>query len=46
MPMNDPNEEALAALSGDAIFDLQHLALIGVDGDDAVDFLQGQLTNE
>jgi len=45
-PSTNPNAQALAALTGDAIFDLQHLALIGVDGDDAVDFLQGQLTNE
>ena len=44
--MNDPVVEASAALTGNAIFDLQHLALIAVDGDDAVEFLQGQLTNE
>ncbi len=44
--MSDPNAQALAALNGNAAFDLQHLALIAVDGDDAVEFLQGQLTNE
>ena len=44
--MSDPNAQALAALNGNAVFDLQHLALIAVDGDDAVEFLQGQLTNE
>jgi folate-binding protein YgfZ len=46
MPMPDPSTQALAALTGNAVFDLQHLALIAVDGDDAVEFLQGQLTNE
>jgi folate-binding protein YgfZ len=35
-----------AAIAGDAVFDLEHLALIAVDGDDALDFLQGQLTND
>lgn len=38
--------EARAALGGDAVFDLQHLALITVDGDEAEEFLQGQLTND
>ena len=28
-PSTNPNAQALAALTGDAIFDLQHLALIG-----------------
>lgn len=42
----DASAEARAALAGDAVFDLQHLALIAVDGDDAEEFLQGQLTND
>ncbi len=42
----DPSAEARAALDGDAVFDLRHLALIAVDGDDAEDFLQGQLTSD
>lgn len=42
----DARAEALAALNGNAVFDLQHLALIAVDGDDAEEFLQGQLTND
>ena len=42
----DARAEALAALGGNAVFDLQHLALIAVDGDDAEDFLQGQLSND
>ena len=46
MPMRDAGAQAPAALNGNAIFDLQHLALIAADGDDAVEFLQGQLTNE
>ena len=42
----DPPAEARAALDGDAVFDLRHLALITVDGDDAEEFLQGQLTSD
>lgn len=42
----DAGAEAHAALGADAVFDLQHLALIAVDGDEAEDFLQGQLTND
>jgi folate-binding protein YgfZ len=42
----DAGPEASAALEGDAVFDLQHLALIAVDGADPVEFLQGQLTND
>jgi folate-binding protein YgfZ len=42
----DPTSEASAALNGNAVFDLQHLALIAVHGDDAEEFLQGQLTND
>lgn len=42
----DPTGEALAAREGDAVFDLQHLALIAVEGADAQAFLQGQLTND
>ena len=42
----DASSEALAALSGNAVFDLQHFALIAVDGDDSEEFLQGQLTND
>jgi folate-binding protein YgfZ len=44
--VTDASAEALAALSGNAIFDLRHFALISVHGDDAEDFLQGQLTND
>lgn len=42
----DPGTEASAALNGDAIFDLEHLALIAADGDEAEEFLQGQLTSD
>lgn len=42
----DPRAEARAALDGDAVFDLRHLALVAVEGDDAEEFLQGQLTND
>lgn len=42
----DPRAEARVALDGDAVFDLRHLALIAVEGDDAEEFLQGQLTND
>lgn len=42
----DARAEARAALGADAVFDLQHLALIEAAGDEAEDFLQGQLTND
>jgi len=42
----DAAAESSAALTGDAVFDLQHLALIALDGDDALSFVQGQLTND
>lgn len=42
----DPARESRAALEGDAIFDLQHLALISAGGVDAEAFLQGQLTGD
>ena len=41
-----PQDEARAAVSGEAVFDLRHLGVITVDGEDAVDFLQGQLAND
>lgn len=44
--MSDVNTPLPAALTGNAVVDLQQLALVAVDGDDAVDFLQGQLTND
>lgn len=42
----EPTEEAAAALSGDVLCDLGHLALIQASGADVRDFLQGQLTND
>lgn len=42
----DASAEAQAALTGNAVFDLQHLGLIAVRGDDAGVFLQGQLSND
>jgi hypothetical protein len=42
----DAKAEAQAALSGSAVFDLQHLALIAVHGSDSEAFLQGQLSND
>jgi folate-binding protein YgfZ len=44
--MGDPNAEPPRASTGSAVFELQHLALIAVDGMDAEEFLQGQLTND
>lgn len=44
--MSDAGGESLAALTGNAVFDLQHLGLIAVDGTDAEAFLQGQLSND
>ncbi len=40
------NRERLVAHTGLTICDLSHMGLISVDGDDASDFLQGQLTND
>jgi folate-binding protein YgfZ len=40
------DEERSAALNADMVCDLSHYALIAVQGDDAVKFLQGQLTND
>jgi len=47
MPMTEqqPTDKAARA-SGDAIFDLAHLAIIAVRGAEAESFLQGQLTND
>lgn len=42
----DPDAEAQAALTGNAVFDLQHLALIAVHGPESQTFLQGQLSND
>jgi folate-binding protein YgfZ len=42
----DPGAESRAALGGDAVFDLQHLGLIAVEGEDGEEFLQGQLTSD
>lgn len=42
----DRDTEFRAALTGDAVFDLRHLALVAADGEDVVEFLQGQLTND
>ena len=46
MPMSDADTQSPAAMNGNAVFDLQQLALVAVNGADAVDFLQGQLTND
>ena len=44
--MSEARRTALAARDGDALFDLEQLALIAVEGADAETFLQGQLTND
>ncbi len=41
----DPGAE-LKALGGDVVADLSHYGLIAATGDDALDFLQGQLSND
>lgn len=41
-----PQQEAQAAADGSIIADLSHLGLLQLDGDDAVTFLQGQVTND
>lgn len=42
----DPAAELLATASGNILTDLSHLGLLEVSGEDAVTFLQGQLTND
>ena len=42
----DPPSELQASASGNIITDLSHLTLLQVDGEDAIRFLQGQLTND
>jgi hypothetical protein len=42
----DAAAELQAAASGNIIADLSHLGLLQIDGDDALEFLQGQLTND
>ncbi|MGB5396729.1 MAG: folate-binding protein, partial [Gammaproteobacteria bacterium] len=39
-------QERDAALNADVVCDLSHYALLAAQGDDAVTFLQGQLTND
>jgi folate-binding protein YgfZ len=39
-------EERTAALSGDTLCDLSHFALIRASGEDSINFLQGQLSND
>lgn len=41
-----PKEELRATDTGTVICDLSHYALLGISGDDATEFLQGQLTND
>jgi tRNA-modifying protein YgfZ len=42
----NPKRETLVLNTGDVICDLSHFGLIGVSGDDATTFLQGQFTND
>lgn len=42
----NPPQELQSAASGTIIADLSHLALLEVGGEDAVTFLQGQVTND
>lgn len=41
-----PDDELNAAVSSTVVCDLSHYALLEISGDDATDFLQGQLTND
>ena len=42
----DLNAELLATVNANTLFDLSHLGLLEINGGDAVDFLQGQVTND
>ncbi len=41
-----PQQELQAAMQGNVIVHLSHLGLMQIEGDDSLDFLQGQLTND
>lgn len=45
-PLGNPQRELRMVHTGLIICDLSHQGLISVEGDDATDFLQGQLTND
>jgi folate-binding protein YgfZ len=42
----NPPRELSVAITGDIFADLSHYGLISIHGEDAADFLQGQLTND
>jgi tRNA-modifying protein YgfZ len=42
----DPASELQAAANGTILADLSHLGLLQIDGEDRVNFLQGQVTND
>ncbi len=42
----NPQQELQTAASGHVLADLSHLGLLQVEGDEAVSFLQGQVTND
>ncbi len=46
MHFGNPAAELQAAAQGNVIADLSHLGLLQIEGDDAVTFLQGQVTND
>lgn len=42
----DPKAELLATANGNVVVDLSHMGLLQASGEDAVSFLQGQVTND
>lgn len=46
MHFGDPRREIRAAAEGDVCADLSHLGLIRAEGEETVNFLQGQLSND
>lgn len=46
MHFGNPAAELQATAQGNVITDLSHLGLLQIEGDDAVTFLQGQVTND
>jgi len=46
MSFGDSHAEIIATQSGSVICDLSHLGLLQIQGEDAITFLQGQVTND
>ncbi|MFM8390924.1 MAG: folate-binding protein, partial [Methylophilaceae bacterium] len=46
MHYGQPKQELQAAMQGNVMVHLSHLGLMQIEGEDSLNFLQGQLTND